>query len=99
MSATTKSQADPLVPLLPIQTMLDCSIPALRQISLSRSAPPPLLPLAVGKSTQRKLSPSTEIHQLSQANVSNVELIHQACYQDPADDTDEDLSKVPEDYS
>ena len=53
---------------------------------------------AVQKGTQRKSGPSTEIHQPSQANTSNVELIHQARYQDPADDTDEDLSKVPEDY-
>jgi hypothetical protein len=27
-----------------------------------------------------------------------VELIHRGRYEDPADDTDEDLSKVPEDY-
>lgn len=29
---------------------------------------------------------------------SAVELIHRGRYEDPADDTDEDLSKVPEDY-
>ena len=56
--------------------------------------PPP----AARKITRRKPSPSTEIQQPSQANTSNVELVHQARYQDPADDTDEDLSKVPEDY-
>lgn len=59
---------------------------------------PECLPLAAQKITRRKPSPSTEIHQTSQANTSNVELVHQARYQDPADDTDEDLSKVPEDY-
>ncbi|KAB8255449.1 hypothetical protein BDV32DRAFT_112297 [Aspergillus pseudonomiae] len=31
-------------------------------------------------------------------DVSAVEVVHQARYDDPADDTDEDLSKVPEDY-
>lgn len=31
-------------------------------------------------------------------NTLNVELAHQALYEDPVDDTDEDLSKVPEDY-
>lgn len=31
-------------------------------------------------------------------DASAVELIHQGRYEDPADDTDEDLSKVPEDY-
>ena len=58
---------------------------------------------------QRKPKPNTVI-QRSQANThkqrtpeqdtntGNVELAHQARYQDPADDTDEDLSKVPEDY-
>lgn len=32
-------------------------------------------------------------------DVLAVELIYQGCYEDPADDTDKDLSKVPEDYS
>ena len=32
------------------------------------------------------------------SSTSNVELAHKTRYQDPADDTDEDLSKVPEDY-
>jgi hypothetical protein len=27
-----------------------------------------------------------------------MELVHQAHYKNPADDTDKDLSKVPEDY-
>lgn len=27
-----------------------------------------------------------------------MDLVHQSRYEDPADDTDEDLSKVPEDY-
>lgn len=31
-------------------------------------------------------------------NVSAMDLVHQARYEDPADNTDEDLSKVPEDY-
>ncbi|KAE8404947.1 hypothetical protein BDV37DRAFT_100525 [Aspergillus pseudonomiae] len=31
-------------------------------------------------------------------DVSAVEVVHQGSYEDPADDTDEDLSKVPEDY-
>ncbi|GMG51602.1 unnamed protein product [Aspergillus oryzae var. brunneus] len=31
-------------------------------------------------------------------DVSAVEVVHQGRYEDPADDTDEDLSKVPEDY-
>ncbi|THC87454.1 hypothetical protein EYZ11_013100 [Aspergillus tanneri] len=31
-------------------------------------------------------------------SVSAVQLLHRARYEDPADDTDEDLSKVPEDY-
>lgn len=31
-------------------------------------------------------------------NVSSVELLYRTHYEDPADDTDEDLSKVPEDY-
>lgn len=31
-------------------------------------------------------------------NVSAMDLAHQSRYEDPADDTDEDLSKVPEDY-
>jgi hypothetical protein len=31
-------------------------------------------------------------------DVSAVELVHRGRYEDPADDTDEDLSKVPEDY-
>lgn len=31
-------------------------------------------------------------------DASAVELIHRGRYEDPADDTDEDLSKVPEDY-
>jgi hypothetical protein len=30
--------------------------------------------------------------------VSTIELIHGTRYKDPADDTDKDLSKVPEDY-
>jgi hypothetical protein len=30
--------------------------------------------------------------------VSTMELVHGTRYKDPADDTDEDLSKVPEDY-
>ena len=55
--------------------------------------PPPM----AWKIDQRKPSPSIEIQQLSQANILNVELVHQACYQDPADDMDKDLSKVPED--
>lgn len=29
---------------------------------------------------------------------SSVELLHRTHYEDPTDDTDEDLSKVPEDY-
>jgi len=33
-----------------------------------------------------------------QADLSNVERVHQARYQVPDDDTDEDLAKVPEDY-
>lgn len=32
-------------------------------------------------------------------NVLPVELVHQTHYEDPADDTDDDLSKVLEDYS
>jgi hypothetical protein len=31
-------------------------------------------------------------------DASAVELVHWGCYEDPADDTDEDLSKVLEDY-
>jgi hypothetical protein len=31
-------------------------------------------------------------------DASAVELVHRGRYEDPADDTDEDLSKVPEDY-
>ncbi|KAL2014883.1 hypothetical protein VTN00DRAFT_2408 [Thermoascus crustaceus] len=32
------------------------------------------------------------------SKVSAVELVHRARYEDPADDTDKDLLKVPEDY-
>lgn len=64
---------------------------------------------AAQKIAQRKPKPNTVI-QRSQANTckwrapeqdtntGNVELAHQARYQDPADDTDKDLSKVLEDY-
>lgn len=31
-------------------------------------------------------------------DISAVELVYWGCYKDPANDTDEDLSKVPEDY-
>ena len=61
------------------------------------------------KVTRRKPNPKTVIQRLQadtrerrapeqDTNTANVELAHQARYQDPADDTDEDLSKVPEDY-
>ena len=64
---------------------------------------------AAQKIARRKPNPNTVI-QRSEANTrerrapeqdtstANVEVAHQARYQDPADDTDEDLSKVPEDY-
>ena len=61
------------------------------------------------KVARRKPNPNTVIQRLQadkreqrapeqDTNTGNVELAHQARYQDPADDTDEDLSKVPEDY-
>ena len=72
---------------------------------------PEFPPPAVRKTTRRKSGPNTVI-QRSQVNTreqrapepskdsstSNVELARKTRYQDPADDTDEDLSKVPEDY-
>ncbi|KAH8431665.1 DUF3435 domain-containing protein [Aspergillus melleus] len=42
-------------------------------------------------------SPSTETKP-AQLDTSNVERVHQALYQLPDDDTDEDLAQVPEDY-
>ena len=64
---------------------------------------------AAQKIARRKPNPNTVIQRLQadkreqrapeqDTNTGNVELAHQARYQDPADDTDEDLSKVPEDY-
>ena len=64
---------------------------------------------AAQKIAQRKPNPNTVIQRLQantckwrapeqDTNTANVEVAHQACYQDPADDTDEDLSKVLEDY-
>ena len=48
---------------------------------------------------QRSQANTRERRALEQdTNTANVELAHQARYQDPADDTDEDLSNVPEDY-
>ena len=64
---------------------------------------------AARKITRRKPNPNTVIQRSQEntrerrtpeqdTNTANVELAHQTRYQDPADDTDEDLSKVPEDY-
>ena len=72
-------------------TELECPHPAAQEIS------------------QRKPKPNTVIQRLQanthewrapeqDTNTENVELAHQAHYQDPADDTDKDLSKVLEDY-
>lgn len=55
MSATTRSQADPLVPLPPIPTTIDHSNPALRQISLSQSALPQRLKRILGESQVQAL--------------------------------------------
>ena len=70
----------------------------------------PECPCAIAqKVAQRKPNPNTVVQRLQadtreqrapeqDTNTANVELAHQARYQDPADDTDEDLSKVLEDY-
>ncbi|PKX99523.1 uncharacterized protein P174DRAFT_509439 [Aspergillus novofumigatus IBT 16806] len=72
---------------------------------------PEYLPSLTQKAKQRKIrrvpasshlqADSAEIRASETENVTNtsaVELVHRGCYKDPADDIDEDLSKVPEDY-
>lgn len=46
---------------------------------------------------RKKPSPKTGT-KLLPTDLSNVERVHQARYQVPDDDTDEDLAQVPEDY-
>lgn len=58
---------------------------------------PECSPPAGRKIARKKPSPSTGTKSL-QADLSNVERVHQARYQVPDDDTDEDLAQVPEDY-
>lgn len=72
---------------------------------------PEYLPSSSQKAKRRKIwrgpasrhlrADSVEFRASETENVTDasaVELIHRGRYEDPADDTDEDLSKVPEDY-
>lgn len=79
-------------------TNTDDNRPFERSSSETDFTEPECPPPAARKITRRKPSPSTETQQPSQANTTNVELVHQVRYQNPADDTDGDLSKIPEDY-
>lgn len=54
-------------------------------------------PIAGRTIARKKLNPKTGRKSLL-TDLSNVERVHQARYQVPDDDTDEDLAQVPEDY-
>jgi hypothetical protein len=57
--------------------------------------------IRLGPASRHLQADSAEIRASETENVTDasaVELVHRGRYEDPADDTDEDLSKVPEDY-
>lgn len=58
---------------------------------------PECSPPVGGTITRKKPSPNTGTRSLP-ADLSSMERVHQARYQVPDDDTDEDLDQVPEDY-